>query len=144
MTPPLARFGEHAYAIMRIVVGGLFIFHGAQKLFGAFGGRPQPLPTLAGAAGIIELVCGVLVMIGLFGGLAAFVASGEMAVAYFMRHQPRGTWPIQNQGELAALYCFVFLCIAARGSGIWSVDSAFVGSRRLHATQVPRPDLPRP
>jgi putative oxidoreductase len=141
MNPPLARFGEYAYAVMRIAVGGLFIFHGAQKLFGAFGGRQQPLASLAGAAGVIELVCGLLVMVGLFGGLAAFVASGEMAVAYFMMHQPRGTWPIQNQGELAALYCFVFLYIAARGSGIWSIDSALPHSRRVPATHVPVPRL---
>ena len=78
--------------------------------------------SLFGAAGIIELVCGGLVAIGLFTRPAAFIASGEMAAAYFMQHQPKGTWPIQNQGELAALYCFAFLYIAARGAGRFGVD----------------------
>ena len=74
-------------------------------------------------AGIIELVAGLMIMIGLFAGLAAFIASGQMAVAYFMVHQPMGALPIQNGGEAAALFSFIFLYIAARGSGIWSVDS---------------------
>jgi putative oxidoreductase len=122
----MRRFlGPHAdrlYAIFRIVVGFLFSFHGMQKLFGAFGGQQAELASLQGLAGIIELVCGLLVMIGLLTSWAAFLASGEMAVAYFMAHFPRGLWPIENGGELAALYCFAFLYIAARGSGPWSVD----------------------
>lgn len=118
----IPRFIEPAYALLRIVAGFLFAFHGAQKLLGAFGGRVQPFGTLLWFAGVIELAGGLLIMIGLFGAIAAFVASGEMAVAYFTSHRPQGTWPIQNQGELAALYCFVFLFIAAKGSGIWSVD----------------------
>jgi putative oxidoreductase len=80
--------------------------------------------SLFWVGGLIELVAGLLIAIGLFTSWAAFLASGEMAVAYFMVHQPQGTWPIQNQGELAALYCFAFLYMAARGSGIWSVDGA--------------------
>jgi putative oxidoreductase len=119
---PLARFANYTYPLFRIVAGGLFAFHGAQKVFGAFGGKAMPLASQAGAAGIIELVCGVLVMIGLFTGLAAFIASGEMAVAYFMVHAPQGLWPIQNQGELAVLYCFAFLYIASRGAGRFGVD----------------------
>jgi putative oxidoreductase len=119
----LGRYSAHIFAIFRIVAGLLFMMHGAQKLFGWFGGQQVPVGSLPGIAGIIELVCGGLVLIGLFGSVAAFVASGEMAAAYFMAHQPRGTWPIQNQGELAALYAFVFLYIAAHGSGIWSVDN---------------------
>ncbi len=119
---PLARFVNYTYPLFRMVTGGLFAFHGAQKLFGAFGGQAVPLNSLSGLAGVIELVCGVLVMIGLFTGLAAFIASGEMAGAYFMAHAPRGLWPIQNQGELAALYCFAFLFIASRGAGRWGVD----------------------
>lgn len=118
----LGRFEPQAYALLRIVVGLLFAFHGLQKIFGLFGGRAVPLASLAGAAGVIELVGGVLVMIGLFTTPAAFICSGEMAYAYFSVHQPTGSWPIQNRGELAALYCFVFLFIAARGSGIWSVQ----------------------
>jgi putative oxidoreductase len=115
---------------MRIVLGFLFIFHGAQKLFGAFGGRAMPLATRFGAAGVIEIVCGVLIMVGLFAGLAAFLASGEMAFAYFLSHYPRGGWPIQNQGELAVVFCFVFLYIAAAGSGVWSIDALRKGAPR--------------
>jgi putative oxidoreductase len=87
-----------------------------------FGGRQVELLSLYGLAGVIELVGGVLIMIGLLTSVAAFIASGEMAYAYFTAHVPRGTWPIQNGGELAALYAFVFLYIAARGAGTWSVD----------------------
>jgi putative oxidoreductase len=123
MNPPLGRFSEPVYALLRIVAGGLFVFHGAQKLFGVFGGRVQPIASLMGAAGIIETVCGLLIMVGLFGSLAALLASGEMAYAYFMIHQPRAPWPIQNQGELAVLYCFIFLFVAARGSGAYSIDA---------------------
>jgi putative oxidoreductase len=121
MQPPLARVAGPAYAAFRIVTGFLFAFHGAQKLFGAFGGQAQPLASMPGAAGAIELVCGVLVMVGVLTGIAAFLASGEMAVAYFLAHAPKGLWPIENQGELAVLYCFAFLYIAARGAGMWSL-----------------------
>jgi putative oxidoreductase len=121
MQPPLARVAGPAYAAFRIVTGFLFAFHGAQKLFGAFGGQAQPLASMPGAAGVIELVCGVLVMVGVLTGIAAFLASGEMAVAYFLAHAPKGLWPIENGGELAALYCFAFLYIAARGAGMWSL-----------------------
>ena len=123
MNPPLGRFSEPVYALLRIVAGGLFVFHGAQKLFGAFGGQAQPIASLAGAAGVIETVCGLLIMVGLFGGFAALLASGEMAFAYFMMHQPKAPWPIQNRGELAVLYCFIFLFVAARGSGAYSIDA---------------------
>lgn len=119
---PLARFVNYTYPLFRIVTGGLFAFHGAQKLFGAFGGTAVPVASLFGLAGIIELVCGVLVMVGLFTGAAAFIASGEMAAAYFMNHAPKALWPIENQGELAALYCFAFLYIASRGAGRWAID----------------------
>jgi putative oxidoreductase len=121
MQPPLARVAGPAYAAFRIVTGFLFAFHGAQKLFGAFGGQAQPLASMPGAAGAIELVCGVLVMVGVLTGIAAFLASGEMAVAYFLAHAPKGLWPIENGGELAVLYCFAFLYIAARGAGMWSL-----------------------
>jgi putative oxidoreductase len=113
---------EHAFALLRIVAGFLFMFHGAQKLLGAFDGNVQAFGTLRWFAGVIELFGGVLIMIGLFGAIVAFVASGEMAFAYFISHQPRGGWPIENRGELAALFCFIFLLIAAKGSGWWSVD----------------------
>ena len=126
----IGGYRSQIFAVFRIVVGFMFMMHGAQKLFGWFGGQKVALGSMFGAAGAVEFVCGLMVLIGLFGSVAAFVASGEMAVAYFLAHQPRGTLPIQNQGELAALYAFVFLYIAAHGSGIWSVDNSFRTSRR--------------
>ena len=122
MKPILGRFEGPAYALMRIVVGFLFAFHGAQKLIGLFGGQQAPMMSIYWFAGVIELVGGVLIMVGLLTSVVAFIASGEMAYAYFTAHAPKGTWPILNGGELAALYCFVFLYIAARGGGAWSVD----------------------
>jgi putative oxidoreductase len=116
------RYAIHFYALMRIVFGFLFIFHGLQKIFGLFGGRTAELLSLRGLAGVIEIVAGALIMAGLFTRPAAFIASGQMAVAYFMSHQPAGLWPIQNRGELAALYCFTFLYIATRGKGAWGLD----------------------
>jgi putative oxidoreductase len=118
----LGRFSPQLYALMRIVVGLLFACHGAQKLFGVLGGQQVALASKFGLAGIIELVGGVMIAIGFLTGTAAFVASGEMAYAYFTQHMPRGGAPIQNGGELAVLYCFVFLYIAGRGVGIWGVD----------------------
>ena len=116
------RYAPQIYALMRIVFGFLFIFHGLQKMFGLFGGRVAELVSLRGLAGVIEIVAGSLIMFGWFTRPAAFIASGEMAVAYFLSHQPSGLWPIQNRGELAALYCFAFLYIAARGAGPLSID----------------------
>ena len=130
----LGQFEPHAYALLRIVSGLLFLFHGLQKLFGMYGGQKVELVSQYGLAGVIELIGGALIMIGLAAAPAAFVASGEMAVAYFLNHQPNGTWPIQNAGELAALYAFVFLYIATRGSGIWSVDAARSGGARKYRT----------
>jgi putative oxidoreductase len=126
----LGRYGDLLYAFMRIVVGLLFACHGAQKLFGVLGAQGRASEPLLLLAGIIELVGGVLIGIGLQASLAAFVASGEMAVAYFTVHAPSGFWPIINKGELAALYCFVFLYIASRGSGAVSVDRALAGKAR--------------
>ena len=119
----LSKYAESLYAVLRIVAGFLFMCHGLQKIFGMLGG--EQVPPAAGLpfiAGVLELVLGLLIMVGLFTGIAAFLASGEMAVGYFMVHQPNGPLPIQNQGELAALYCFVFLHISARGGGKWSFD----------------------
>jgi putative oxidoreductase len=118
----LSRIEGPAYALLRIVAGLMFIFHGLQKILGMFGGTAVPLVTRAGLAGTIEIVAGILIMVGLFTSIAAFIASGEMAAAYFIAHAPRAFWPIQNAGELAVLYCFVFLYIASRGSGRWSLD----------------------
>ncbi len=113
---------DPVYAAFRIIVGGLFAFHGAQKLFGAFGGPSQHIFSLMGLAGTIEFGGGVLVAIGLFTRIAAFIASGEMAYAYFTVHAHLGRWPIQNHGEPAVLYCFAFLFIASHGAGMLSLD----------------------
>jgi putative oxidoreductase len=107
---------------MRIFTGALFACHGAQKLFGVLG-KPKQEATLMIAAGVIEFFGGILIAVGLFAGYAAFIASGEMAVAFFKQHYPGGFWPIMNGGELTVLYCFVFLYIASRGSGNLSVDA---------------------
>ena len=122
METVLGRFAPQCYALLRIVSGLLFACHGAQKLLGVLGGQKVPLMSQFGAAGAIELVGGLMIALGIFAGLAAILASGEMAVAYFQAHAPRGTWPILNAGELAVLYCFLFLFIASRGNGIWSVQ----------------------
>lgn len=118
----LVRFQPEAYALMRIVVGLLFVCHGSQKLFGFPAPVPNLPPAVLWAAGCIELGGGALVALGLFGRWAAFICSGEMAVAYWMAHGTRSLFPLVNGGELAVLYCFVFLAIAATGSGIWSID----------------------
>lgn len=118
----LGRFAPQLYAIMRIMTGLLFACHGAQKLFGLLGGQQVALASPFGIAGVIEFVGGLLIAIGFLTGTAAFIASGEMAYAYFTAHMSKGGLPIQNAGELALLYCFVFLYIAARGAGIWGVD----------------------
>jgi putative oxidoreductase len=128
MRPILGKWSEPLYALLRIVVGFLYWCHGAQK-FGIIpsqmGGHPHGLFL---AAGIIEFACGLLIVIGLFASPAAFVAAGELAVAFFMVHFPRGFLPIQNGGELAVAFCFAFLYMAARGAGLFSMD-ALMGKR---------------
>jgi putative oxidoreductase len=119
----LRQYEPQTYALLRIVTGFLFLWHGMQKVFGFPGEVPAGAPPLIlWTAGPIELVGGILVMIGLFTRAAAFICSGLMAFAYWMAHGMNALLPVQNQGELAAIYCFVFLFIAARGPGIWSVD----------------------
>ena len=111
--------------LLRIIVGILFVCHGAQKVFGAFGGVPPGTPAfIKYAAGLIEVTTGVLMAIGLFTRPAAFLASGTMAFAYFMAHAGGGFFPIVNHGELAVVYCFLFLYLAAAGPGAFSVDEA--------------------
>jgi putative oxidoreductase len=126
----LSKKSDFLYAVMRLMVGLLFACHGVQKLFGMLGGQSQVSNPVLLAAGIIELVGGGFVAIGLWTSYAAFIASGEMAVAYFMAHAAKGLWPIQNKGELAVLYCFVFLYIASRGSGVLSVEAAAKKKKR--------------
>lgn len=120
----LGSFAPYLYAVLRIVSGLMFALHGSQKLLGFPGGKdPVPLFSMMGLAGTIELVGGLLIAVGLFASIAAFIASGMMAVAYFMAHASQGLLPIMNGGELAVVYCFLFLYIAARGSGVWSLDA---------------------
>jgi putative oxidoreductase len=119
----LGKISEIIYSFMRIIIGLLFSCHGAQKLFGLLGAQNPSTDPLMIAAGIIEFFGGILMALGLWAGYAAFLASGQMAVAYFHTHAPQGFWPIENGGERAVLYCFVFLYIASKGSGRLSVSA---------------------
>lgn len=112
-------------SVLRIIIAFLFMQHGGQKLFSfpvAKAGPPLELLSLIGVAGVLEFFGGLLLLLGLFSRPVAFLLSGQMAVAYFMAHAPKGFWPIANQGELAVLYCFAFLYLAAAGGGPWSLD----------------------
>jgi putative oxidoreductase len=115
------RFEPYAYALLRIVAGFLFMLHGLQKLFGLFGGHQVALMSQVGLAGVIETVGGLLIMVGLFASPVAFICSGEMAVAFFQAHFPRHPLPILNGGEPAVLYCVIFLLVAAKGPGRFSL-----------------------
>ena len=114
---------ETIYSMTRIVVGLLFSLHGVEKMFGVLS-RDEPVAffSLLGAAGVIELAAGTLICLGLWTSWAAFIASGQMAFAYFIAHQPRGGLPLENDGERAVIYCFIFLYFAAKGSGLLSLD----------------------
>jgi len=114
------------YFLLRVVTGLLFFQVGAMKLFGWFGGMPgggtAPLMSQIGIGGLLEVVGGIAIMLGLLTRPVAFVLSGEMAVAYWQFHAPNAPWPVQNQGQPAVLFCFIFLYMAARGAGEWSLD----------------------
>jgi putative oxidoreductase len=122
----LSSLEPHVLSLLRIVVGLLFLQHGLVKLF-AFP-MPFPNPPVMGSMiwyqGIIEIVGGTLLILGLLTRLTAFILAGDMAFAYFMSHSPRSYYPIQNQGNLAVLYCFVFFYLTFAGPGRWSVDAA--------------------
>ena len=120
------NWAPRALAVLRIMTALLFIEHGTVKLlaFPVPFPMPGPLPPLLLAAAIIEIVAGVLILLGLFTRLAAFIASGEMAVAYFLYHLVNGFWPVANAGEGAILFCFIFLYLAAAGPGAWALDNA--------------------
>ena len=139
----MSRFEDAVLALLRVAAGVMFMQHGAQKLFGVlggFGGTPgatAPLASMMGLAGILEFFGGLLIVFGLFTRPVAFILAGQMAAAYFMAHLPNGFWPIQNQGEPAALYCFLFLYLSARGGGRYSVDAA-IGHRHGAAPTVER------
>ena len=120
----LDGFGEQAYALLRIVAGLLFMAHGVQKFFNFPAAFPYPLTPMLQAAGAIELIAGGLIAIGLITRPAAFIASGMSAVGYWVAHGMQSPFPIANGGETIALYCFIFLFIATRGAGLWSVDGA--------------------
>jgi putative oxidoreductase len=127
MTDVLSAWAPRALSVLRIVAGLMIIEHGMSKLFGwpvvpAF--AQLQLFSLLGATGVIETVCGALMILGLFTQPAAFILSGEMAVAYFMVHEPRSFFPLINGGALAIIYCFAFLYLSTAGGGPWSVDAA--------------------
>lgn len=131
----LGRFSGVIYAALRIVSGLLFAQHGAQKLFGMLGGMGQdggsaPFLSLMFFAGFIEFFGGLLIAVGFRTSWVAFLASGQMAVAYFMAHAPRGFFPIENRGETAVIYAFLFLYIASRGGGSLSVDAILGTSKK--------------
>jgi putative oxidoreductase len=135
----MSRFEGLALALLRVVAGFVFMQHGAQKIFGVLGVQAVPLASMFGLAGVIELVGGALIVLGLFTREAAFIASGEMAAAYFIAHAPRGFWPVTNGGEPAVLYCFIFLYLWTRGAGPYSLDAVMRrpgGAERLAAPKA--------
>ncbi|WP_049556885.1 DoxX family protein [Nonomuraea sp. SBT364] len=138
---PLDRFSQPMLALFRIVTGFLFSIHGVTSLFGVMGGNRGTGQAVAFAtwpswwAALIELVCGLLVLSGLFTRVAATLASGTMAYAYFMVHQPAHLLPLRNGGELAAMYCWAFLLIAVLGPGAWALDG-LLGRRRSQLVAV--------
>ena len=122
--PNLSPYAPRALSILRIMAGLLYLEHATQKFFAFPIPFPmQPLPPLFVAAGTIELVAGTLIILGLFTRLAALIASGEMAVAYFMVHNPQGFWPIVNKGEVVILFCFIFFYLIFAGPGAWALDN---------------------
>lgn len=127
------------YFLLRVVAGLLFLQAGGMKILGWFGGMPPngetaQLMTQIGIGGLLELVGGFLIMLGLFTRPVAFILSGMMAVAYWQFHAPNGTWPVQNQGVPAVLLCFIFLYMAARGGGDYSLDALIRRRRGVAAT----------
>ena len=132
-----SKWGPRLLSVLRIVAGFLLMQHGMQKLLGL----PAPMPTgtapllsLFGFVGVLELGGGLLLLLGLFTRPVAFILSGLMAAAYFMAHAPQGFWPLLNQGELAALYSFVFLYLAVAGGGVWALDRLLRRGRAVERT----------
>jgi putative oxidoreductase len=128
-----ARWAPRQLSVLRIVAALTFITHGTQKLFG-FPAGPEPRPPVEllsqmGLAGVLETFGGTLLLLGLFTRPVAFVLAGEMAVAYFMAHLPRGVWPLLNGGEPAVLFCFIYLYLAAAGGGEWALDRVLARRR---------------
>jgi putative oxidoreductase len=120
---PVSRLTPFLQSALRLAAAFIFMAHGTQKLFAFPGGSKVAIGSLMGAAGVIESVGGALILVGLFTRPVAFVLAGEMAVAYYMTHMPQGRWPIQNGGELAVLFCFIWLFFSAAGPGPLSADA---------------------
>jgi putative oxidoreductase len=123
-----SSFDAYSHALLRIMAGFVFSLHGYQKVFGLFGGlghgRAASMLSILWIAGVIESILGPFIIVGLYTRPIAFLLCGEMAVAYFSQHARRGFWPISNGGELAVLYCFIFLFLASNGAGPFSLDRA--------------------
>ncbi len=120
-----SRWAPRVLSVLRVIAAFLFIQHGAQKLFGFLAGQQWAAPEMFSTiwiAGVLELFGGIILLLGLFTRPVAFILSGLMAAAYFMGHAPQGFWTLQNKGELAALYSFLFLYFAVAGGGAWSLD----------------------
>ena len=138
-----SRYVPIAYFLLRVVVGFMFMQAGATKHLGWFGGmpgsdgQPTPLFTQVGIGGALEFYGGIAIMLGLFTRPIAFLLSGEMAVAYWQFHAPKGTWPVLNQGQPAVLYCFIFLYMAVKGAGEWSLDALLSRNRVERQTRAP-------
>ena len=137
-----SRFANIAYFLLRVSTGLMFFQAGSMNYLGWFGGMPgmpgmsAPLNTQLGIGGLLEFYGGIAIMLGIFTRPVAFILSGEMAVAYWQFHAPRGAWPILNHGEAAALMCFIFLFVSSQGGGDWSVDAWW---RRRREASTARP-----
>ena len=137
----MKRAIEATYFLLRVVAGFLFMQSGAVILFGWYGGMPgasspPPLMSQTGIGGVLEFFGGIAILLGLFTRPVAFILSGMMAVAYWQFHAPQGGWPLQNQGMPAVLFCFIFLYIAARGGGDWSLDALIRRKRGVAASRI--------
>ena len=131
--PNTTKWTPHVLAILRIVTALLFLEHATMKFFqfpAAIPGVPYPLPAIMLVAGAIEIVTGLLITAGFYTRIAAFIASGEMAAAYWMAHAPQGFWPALNMGEAAVMFCFIFLYIAFAGPGSWALDNVLRSSTK--------------
>jgi putative oxidoreductase len=135
MTSAASKYASYLLSVLRIIAAFLFTLHGTTKLFAFPMAMPHggtvKLASLTGVAGVLETVGGLLLFVGLFTRPVAFLLSGQMAVAYFKVHAPQGFWPLANRGELAVLFCFLWLYIAAAGAGPWSLDALLRRRRRF-------------
>jgi len=130
----LNRFADPVFCIARLIIGLMFASHGGQLVLGMFGGMSGSDSMMMQVGGWIQLVGGFMIAFGLFTRLAAFISSGEMAVAYFMMHASRGFFPIMNHGELAVFYCWFFLFVVFYGAGRWSIDGLICKGKSATAT----------